>query len=162
MVAYLDRSLLAWGGSIRHSDAFRVCLLILLSHLRNVACNPFLPGGTCPCSVGSQRAIRIFCHCVLLASPQRSLTANVCLPQLASRLGVSSYPYCALLAFSGSRLAMLCAMPGTRSPQQLLTALHRSVDRHSTQMAAEQADHNQQVSSQRIRTWARRMLGLVS
>lgn len=67
--------------------------------------------------------------------------------QLASQLGVSCYPCCALLAFSGSRLRLIALMPGPRSPEQLLAGLRRAVDRHSTQMASEQADHNERVRS---------------
>ncbi|KAK9787625.1 hypothetical protein WJX73_003134 [Symbiochloris irregularis] len=93
VVAYIDHAVLAWGGSIRHSDAFR----------------------------------------------------------LANQLGVSCYPCCALLAFSGSRLRLIASMPGPRSPEQLLAGLRRAVDRHSTQMASEQADHNERNYTRRLR-----------
>lgn len=69
--------------------------------------------------------------------------------QLSNSLGASSYPYCALLAFSGSRTQLIAAIQGTRSPEALLAALRHAVDRHGSHLAVEQADHNQRVSQQR-------------
>lgn len=65
--------------------------------------------------------------------------------QLSSSLGASSYPFCALVAFSGNRTRLIAKIQGLRMPQQLLAALRHAVDRHSTQLAVEQADHNQRV-----------------
>lgn len=71
--------------------------------------------------------------------------------RLSNSLGASSYPYCALLAFSGSRTQLIAAIQGTRSPEALLAALRHAVDRHGSHLAVEQADHNQRDYDRRLR-----------
>ena len=61
---------------------------------------------------------------------------------------MTSYPYTALLAFSGPRTRLIAFAEGSHTPQQLLPMLQEAQEQHSIHLVAEQAEHNERVQPQ--------------
>lgn len=65
--------------------------------------------------------------------------------QLSQSLRVTTYPYNALLAFSGSRIRLIAAAEGAIPPTELLSMFQQAQDRQAASLVAEQAEQNEQV-----------------
>lgn len=65
--------------------------------------------------------------------------------QLSQSLRVRSYPYTALLAFSGSRTRLMTAAEGCFAPLGLLPLLQQAQDSQSSTLVAEQIEQTEQV-----------------
>jgi len=65
--------------------------------------------------------------------------------QLSQSLRVRSYPYTALLAFSGSRTRLIAAAEGFSAPSGLLSLLQQAQDSQSATLVAERREQTEQV-----------------
>ena len=65
--------------------------------------------------------------------------------QLSQSLRVRSYPYTALLAFSGSRTRLITAAEGLFNTTELLPLLQQAQDSQSASLVAEQIERTEQV-----------------
>lgn len=65
--------------------------------------------------------------------------------QLSQSLRVRSYPYIALLAFSGSRTRLITAAEGLFNTTELLLLLQQAQDSQSASLIAEQIERTEQV-----------------
>lgn len=70
---------------------------------------------------------------------------------LNSSLRVSSYPYCALLAFSGSRTRLICSVQGLVRPDALAETLQRALLEHGGLLWEEQLVQEQRENDRRLR-----------
>ena len=65
---------------------------------------------------------------------------------------MTGYPYCALLAFSGTRTQLIAAVEGCASAARLLGVLQQAVSDHGGHLAVEQADANERVRARDIKS----------
>eukprot|EP01023_Acetabularia_acetabulum_P030109 TRINITY_DN2835_c0_g1_i2.p1 TRINITY_DN2835_c0_g1~~TRINITY_DN2835_c0_g1_i2.p1 ORF type:complete len:804 (-),score=139.45 TRINITY_DN2835_c0_g1_i2:256-2667(-) len=93
VASFINRTMLCWGGSIHHSDGFR----------------------------------------------------------LAGALGAATYPFCAVLAFSGSRLTLVTQIQGLVSADVLLESLGQGVDNFEPRLVAERAEQQEREFSRKLR-----------
>ncbi len=77
-----------------------------------------------------------------LSCPFARLTFDEC---VCCSLRVTGYPYCALLAFSGTRTQLTAAVEGCPGAARLLGVLQQAVSDHGGHLAVEQADANERV-----------------
>ncbi|EIE19724.1 UBX-domain-containing protein [Coccomyxa subellipsoidea C-169] len=71
--------------------------------------------------------------------------------RLSNSLRVTGYPYCALLAFSGTRTQLTAAVEGCPGAARLLGVLQQAVSDHGGHLAVEQADANERDFNRRLR-----------
>lgn len=69
---------------------------------------------------------------------------------LASRLNVSTYPFLALLAYSGSRTKLVMAVQGKVAKEQLLAAMARAVEDQGALLVAERVERQELETSRRL------------
>ena len=72
--------------------------------------------------------------------------------QLAASLGASTYPYVALLAFSGARLRLIAAVEGPLPPGELAATLASAAEEHGAELVAEQAEASERVRPYRAQS----------
>eukprot|EP01026_Neomeris_dumetosa_P027928 TRINITY_DN22654_c0_g1_i4.p1 TRINITY_DN22654_c0_g1~~TRINITY_DN22654_c0_g1_i4.p1 ORF type:complete len:482 (-),score=62.87 TRINITY_DN22654_c0_g1_i4:510-1955(-) len=71
--------------------------------------------------------------------------------RLAGALGASTYPFCAVLAFSGSRLTLVTSVQGMVNSDTLLEALVQAVDMLEPRLVAERAEQQERELARRLR-----------
>ncbi|KAK9806360.1 hypothetical protein WJX72_011391 [[Myrmecia] bisecta] len=71
--------------------------------------------------------------------------------RLSSSLRVTSYPFVAVLAFSGQRTRLVSAVEGYGSPTELIDHLFRAVNDHGAYLVAEQAEQQERAYNRQLR-----------